>query len=198
MPSPVHGGVKRRSNISNAKPHQGKKYIFTTDLQEFFPNITSKQVYKTLVDLKFSPHLAHWITALTTWKHKLPQGTPTSTHIANLVFLATDLKLIELCNANSITYTRYIDDLTFSASIDFQGSIAKILEIVKKDGFKLSYRKTLYKGKQTITGIEVFPNKIDAPQRIIDKAKLENDLQSDIKPFNVYLHNIRSTNQKKK
>ena len=37
LPSSVHGGVKGKSNITNAKPHQGKKYVFVTDLKDFYP-----------------------------------------------------------------------------------------------------------------------------------------------------------------
>lgn len=197
LPKIVHGGVKGCSNITNAKPHQGNKYIFTTDLQEFYPNISSKRVYDTFCSLKFSPHFSHWLTNLTTWKHELPQGTPTSTHIANLVFLETDLLLINLCNKNNITYTRYVDDLTFSSQQDFQYLLSDILRIITDNNFKLSHRKTQYKGKQTITGINVFLNKIDAPEKIIEKSKIEIAEKRDIKPLTNYLNNIRKTNRKK-
>ncbi|HRH56896.1 MAG TPA: reverse transcriptase family protein [Chitinophagales bacterium] len=198
LPKNVHGGVKKRSNITNAKPHQGNKYQFTTDLQEFYPNITSKRVYNTFLDLKFSPHFSRWLTNLTTWKYELPQGTPTSTHIANIVFLNTDVKLINLCNANNITYTRYVDDLTFSSQQDFSHLIKEILEIVISGGFKISYRKTNYKGNQTITGIEVFLNKIDAPEKIKQKSKIEIETASETKPFTIYRNNIIKTNKKNK
>ena len=198
LPDCVHGGVKKRSNISNAKPHQGNKYQFTTDLQEFYPNITSQRVYDTFILLKFSPHFSHWLTKLTTLKYELPQGTPTSPHIANLVFLETDLKLIDLCNKNGLSYTRYVDDLTFSSQQDFRYLLNDILDIVTTNDFKLSYRKTKYCGNQTITGIDVFLNKIDAPERIIEKAKLELEANSDFKPFTNYLNNIRKTNVVKK
>ena len=165
LPKTVHGGVKGCSNITNAKPHQGNKYVFTTDLQEFYPNITSQRVYDTFCNLEFSPHFSHWLTNMTTWKYELPQGTPTSTHIANLIFLDTDLLLIDLCNKNNITYTRYVDDLTFSSQQDFQHLLLDILKIVTDNNFKLSHRKTHYKGKQTITGVNVFLNKIDAPDK---------------------------------
>lgn len=198
LPKTVHGGVKDCSNITNAKPHQGKKYIFTTDLQEFYPNITSQRVYDTFCKLKFSPHFSHWLTNLTTWKYELPQGTPTSTHIANLVFLDTDLLLIDLCNKHNITYTRYVDDLTFSSQQDFQHLLSDILKIVTENNFKVSYRKTQYKGKQTITGVNVFLNKIDAPDKIIEKSKAETAEKNDIKPYTNYLNNIRKTNVRKK
>lgn len=196
LPENVHGGVKNKSNITNAKPHQGNKFQFTTDLQEFYPNINSTRVYDTFLGLNFSPHFCHWLTNLTTWKYELPQGTPTSTHIANIVFLNTDIKLINLCNSNNITYTRYVDDLTFSSQQDFSHLIKEILGIVVLDGFKLSHRKTNYKGNQTITGIEVFLNKIDAPEKIRQKSKIEIETQALTKPFTNYLNNIRKTNKK--
>ena len=195
LPKVVHGGVKKCSNITNAKPHQGNKYIFTTDLQEFYPNISSKRVYEMFTNF-FSPHFSHWITNITTWKYELPQGTPTSTHIANLVFLKTDIELINFCNQNNITYTRYVDDLTFSSQQDFKSHLNEILNIVTKNDFKLSYRKTQYKGNQTITGINVFLNKIDAPEKIIEKSKIEIETNSELKPITNYLKNIRKTNKK--
>ncbi len=198
LPNCVHGGVKKRSNISNAKPHQGNKYQFTTDLQEFYPNINSQRVYSTFISLNFSPHYSHWLTKLTTWKYELPQGTPTSTHIANLVFLSTDIKLIELCNLHGITYTRYVDDLTFSCQQDFSHLLNDILNIITSNDFKLNYRKTKYSGNQTITGVNVFLNKIDAPETIIEKSILELATNTDIKPYTNYLNNIRKTNVTKK
>jgi RNA-directed DNA polymerase len=195
FPDNVHGGIKRRSNISNAKSHQGKKYQFTTDLQEFYPNITPQRVYDNFRRLGFSSHFSHWLTKLTTWKYELPQGTPTSTLIANIVFHATDLELISLCERHGITYTRYVDDLTFSSQQDFKHLLNDILHIITTNNFKLSYRKTKYKGNQTITGIEVFLNKIDAPEPIREKAQQELATNAGVKPYTNYLNNIRKTNK---
>lgn len=198
LPDCVHGGVKKRSNISNAKPHQGNKYQFTTDLQEFYPNISSKRVYDTFLSLNFSPHFSHWLSKLTTWKYELPQGTPTSTHIANLVFLKTDLELIVFCNQYYLTYTRYVDDLTFSSQQDFRHLLNNILNIITSNDFKLSYRKTKYQGNQTITGIDVFLNKIDAPDNVKEKSRIELETNAKNKPYTNYLKNIRKTNSPKK
>lgn len=197
LPAEIHGGVKKRSNVSNAKPHQGNKYQFTTDLQSFFPNITHKQVYQTFIELGFSNHYSHWLTKLTTWQYNLPQGTPTSTHIANLVFLKTDYRLIDLCNANNIVYTRYVDDLTFSSQQCFKNQLEKIIQLVINGGFKISYRKTKYSGNQNITGVDVFNNYIDAPLKIKLKAKEEIELNKEFKPYTNYLNQIKSTNRKK-
>jgi RNA-directed DNA polymerase len=68
---------------------------------------------------------------------------------------------------------------------------------VTSNNFKLSYRKTKYSGNQTVTGIDVYLNKIDAPEKIIEKAKVESEKKMDIKPYTNYLNNIRKTNRKK-
>lgn len=197
LPNHIHGGVKKRSNISNAKPHQGNKYQFTTDLQDYFPGIKHNQIYDTFLKLGFSNHYSNWLTKLTSWKYELPQGTPTSTHISNLVFLETDFILIDLCNKNNIIYTRYVDDLTFSSPKCFKHLLNEILQIVLDGGFKISYRKTNYAGNQNITGIDVHNNFIDAPEKIKLKAKEENSTSKEFKPYTNYLNNIRKTNNMK-
>jgi RNA-directed DNA polymerase len=197
LPDNIHGGVKGKNNVTNAKPHQGKKYKFTTDLQNFYPSIKHKQVYNTFILLGYSDHLAHWLTKLTTWKYELPQGTPTSTHIANLVFLETDKKLIELAERHNLTYTRYVDDLTFSSQQDFKSILNDILNIVQESGFNISYRKTKYSGNQVVTGIEIFNNSIDVPKKIKVKAKEEKLSGNSIKPYTNYLEMVRRTNRKK-
>lgn len=202
LPDNIHGGVNGKSNITNAKAHQGNKYIFVTDLQDFYPSITSKMVYDSFLAQGYSNHMAGFLCKLTTWKHCLPQGTPTSTHISNLVFLNTDNFLIEFCKKHEITYTRYIDDLTFSCQQNFQDKITEILSIVTAGGFKLSFRKTQYGGKEKngkkyvpmVTGIYIYPNKIDAHDKIIERAALEIDIP--IRPVTNYLNNIRKTNIK--
>jgi RNA-directed DNA polymerase len=198
LPDNIHGGVKKKSNITNAKKHQGNKYIFTTDLKDFYPSVTFQQVYDAFLKLGFSTHFAHWITLLSTWKYELPQGTPTSTHVANLVFLETDKVLIDLCNTNNITYTRYVDDLTFSSQQDFKHLLNEILSIVTGQGFKISYRKTKYCGNQTVTGIDVFLNKIDVPEKIKEKSKLEIEASLERKPYTDYMNNVRKTKKKVK
>eukprot|EP00759_Apiculatamorpha_spiralis_P045087 PhF_6_TR41921/c0_g1_i1/m.63461 len=53
------GGVKGRDNIKNAIIHKGKKYKFCTDLKDFFPSITNKQVNQCFIENEFSPDVAH-------------------------------------------------------------------------------------------------------------------------------------------
>src|SRR5688572_14108516 len=194
LPLNVQGGVKKKSNITNAKIHQGNKYKFCTDLQNFFPSVTFKQIYNMFLELGYSNHVSNILTKLTSIEFELPQGTPTSTAIANLVFLKIDKELIELAKVNQIKYTRYVDDLTFSSSKDFRFITVQIIEIIKANGFKISYRKTRYECNQTITGIKVFNNYIDAPEKIKMKAKGGTTEQNN-NPYKLYLQRIRNSNK---
>src|SRR5690606_10788268 len=95
LPNYAFGAVKGKDNVDNAKQHQGKKYKFTTDLKDFFPSITNKAVNEMFVSQGFSHKVSGLLTKLTTYKGKIPQGAPTSSTLANLVFIKTGDILLE-------------------------------------------------------------------------------------------------------
>lgn len=197
FPSHVQGSVKGRSNITNGKIHQGKKYKFCTDFKDFFPSISNKMVFEAFRLMGYTPTISRLLTQLTTYRFKVPQGAPTSSYVANLVALPLDEKLMALCVLNDITYTRYVDDLTFSSSKDFRHLIDQIAALIKEAGFKISYRKTKYSGRQTITGIEVFNNFIDVPDDIKQRVNAEIIQNSHKKGGIVdYFNAVRRVNTK--
>jgi RNA-directed DNA polymerase len=194
LESVVYGGVKGKSNINNAKRHQGKKYVFTTDLLDFYPSISSSQVYQLFRSLGFSNHASRWLTKLTTFKNQLPQGAPTSALLANLIFKDADLMLIALAKTHSLTYTRFVDDLTFSSSSDFKAILPEILDTIQRFGFRVNYRKTHYNGHQNITGIKVRNNFIDVPKEIKMKAQIEISQGLTNGPYTQYIERVQGTN----
>lgn len=195
FPEHIQGGVGGKTNISNAKAHQGKKYILTTDLSDCFPNVSSRMVNKAFLDLGYSNIQATWLTKLTTFNHCLPQGTRTSPYLANLCLLPLDSKLLELSKRYGITYTRYVDDLTFSSSEDFSAAISEIIDTIIDHNMKISWRKTIYSGRQNITGIDIYNNYIDATAKLKEKARQEISSNSEYKPINDYIGRIRKTNK---
>lgn len=172
LPDYAYGGVKGRDNVQNALKHRGKKFNFTTDLSNYFPSISSHQVFLMFRRNGFSPTVAQILTKLTTYDGKLPQGTPTSPTISNLVFVPTGEKLNELVKKNEITFTTFIDDLTFSSPKDFKELTLQFIEMISEN-FILSHKKTFYKTyRPTITGIVVTNNYLYLPENF--KKKLEN------------------------
>ena len=197
-PSHIQGATKGKSNITNAKLHQGKKFKLTTDLKDFFPSVTNKLVYHTFLEIGYTNHQASALTKLTTYKYGLPQGAPTSPALANLCFLNVDFLLLDLCRTYNITYSRFVDDLSFSSTQDFKEVVQRILDIILSSDFKISYRKTFYKSNQTITGIDVFNNFIDVPDHIKKKAKAEIEANKHETPYSTYQKRVRQTNTKMK
>ncbi len=171
LPEYAFGGIPKRDNVRNAKQHQGNKYIFTTDLKSYFPSITHRQVFSLFLELNFSPTISRILTQLTTYKYQLPQGVPTSTLFANLVFKRTGDKIADYAKSNQLTFTTFVDDLTLSSKTDFKDKIPEILNILVSAGFTISHKKTFYKTKNPIvTGVVCQNNKL----------KLENNVDKRI------------------
>ncbi len=167
------GSTKRRSGVMNARFHQGNKYIFQTDLRKFFPSIPNKEVYRMFVRFGFSPDVASILTRLTTYKGHIPQGAPTSSLVANLVFTKTGDILAEYCKQHGLKFSTYVDDMTISGPTDFQNLIPEILNIIQQDGYKISDAKTTYRTNHPeITGAKVGNNYIDITDKL--KAKIAN------------------------
>jgi RNA-directed DNA polymerase len=95
----------------------------------------------------------------------LPQGSPLSPTLSNLVMLPLDFEINNYCKTVTdkkpyITYTRYSDDLIFSSQkyFDYKTVINKIEEYFTNTPFKINYKKIVFK-KNTqrlfITGVKI-------------------------------------------
>lgn len=170
MPDYAYGAVKGRDNVINAKKHQGKKYKFTTDLKDFFPSITNKSVYEMFVEEKFSHEVSSLLTKLTTYNGKIPQGAPTSSTLANLVFRKTGNILDNFSKENGLTFTSFVDDMTFSSPNDFKELVPEILDIITAD-FKISHKKTNYSRNPNVTGLHPMNNHLKLPDSFMEKYR---------------------------
>lgn len=172
IPDYIFGGIKGKDNVLNAKQHQGKKFKFITDLTNFFPSITNKMVYEMFIRYNFAPDVASILTKLTTYKGHVPQGAPTSTYIANLVFTKTGNELEKLAIEHNITFTSFVDDLTFSSCQDFHSLVPAIIDIITKNGFIISHQKTHYQSHcPSITGVICYNNKLSVPIQFIKELE---------------------------
>lgn len=202
FPDYFFGGIPKKDNALNAKYHQGNKYIFTTDLKSFFPSISNKAVFGMFLELGIHPTIARKLTQLTTLNRQVPQGVPTSTLIANLVFKKTGDKLYRYALQNNIKFSIFVDDITMSSKVDFKDKIPHILSILKEDGYRISHQKTFYKTKNPIvTGVICQNNKIKLPhtfhKRIIRvSANAENnpDLHKKADGIRLYIDKVYALN----
>jgi RNA-directed DNA polymerase len=163
-----HGFRRKKSIITNAKPHTGKNVLINIDLKDFFPSISGGRVYGIFTSLGFDNEVARFLTRITTYKNSLPQGAPTSPALANLVCRRLDSRLAGLSKRLKARYTRYADDMTFSGKENIITAIPLIRQIIKDEGFMVAEKKAriVRKGnRQEVTGLTV-NKKVSIPRHL--------------------------------
>ena len=107
--------------------HNGSQWFLKLDLKDFFPTITTELVIRQLGDIfpLSAPEMAEdltYIADIASMDGVLPQGSPLSPILSNLVLLEFDYKLnkkIYQLNKQHFVYTRYADDILISSVYDF-------------------------------------------------------------------------------
>jgi retron-type reverse transcriptase len=92
----------------------------------------------------------------------LPQGSPTSPALANLIAYGLDRRVAGLAAKLGATYTRYADDLILSGPIELGRRSASVVDVVrtiaKDEGFRIHESKTRVRTaaqRQIVTGLVV-------------------------------------------
>ncbi|PAC28665.1 hypothetical protein BWI92_18970 [Flectobacillus sp. BAB-3569] len=175
-----HGFIPQRSIVSNAAQHVGKELVLNLDLKDFFPSISFSRVKGLFQSFGYSGQISTLLALLCTeaeveqvaidgkkyfvsiGERTLPQGSPCSPAISNLIAYKLDRRLQGIANKWGFVYTRYADDLSFSCGSDnldnFQQLLWSVQEVVKSEGFTVHPEKIhiMRKGsRQEVTGLIV-------------------------------------------
>jgi retron-type reverse transcriptase len=200
----AHGFVAGRSTLTNAQPHAGRDVVVNLDLEGFFPSIGFARVRHLFRRLGYSGSVATLLALLCTecprkrvvydgkpyfvaiGPRGLPQGACTSPALSNQIARKLDRRLGGLARKLGLTYTRYADDLTFSAGPGFRNKVgylmARVRHIAEDEGFAVNGKKTRVlrpESRQLVTGLVVnaapaVPRKIVRRVRaILHRAKTE-------------------------
>lgn len=172
-PTLSHGFVRERSIITNAMMHLHQKNVLNIDLKDFFDNFNFGRVRGFFIannHFKLNPHIATVIAQIACFDNKLPQGSPCSPVITNLITHSLDIRLASLAKKYSCTYSRYADDITISTrEAIFPKQIMrednseyitgkKLKSEIKRADFALNDKKTRIQHKdsrQDVTGLVV-------------------------------------------
>lgn len=198
------GFVLEKSIVDNAKKHVGHNYVLNIDLKDFFFsfdlyrvkfgllhelwNIKSIRNFKKENEEEFNriEEIAFLIACLCTHpieidgeiKTVLPQGSPTSPTLTNILCRKLDRRLTGLANRFGLTYTRYADDITFSSPHNiykdekFYKELKRIIEEDQKliiNTKKTRLQKSGY--RQEATGL-VINDKVNVRKRYVKQIRM--------------------------
>ncbi len=175
----AHGFYAGRSIVTNARVHVGAAIVVNLDIADFFPTLTYPRVKGLFRKLGYSEQIATVLGLLCTEPEVaevaldgstyyvqqgprfLPQGSPASPAITNLVCRRLDARLSRVAKHFGFTYSRYADDFTFSTQ-DRDGDVGKLLgavrRIIASEGFTIHPDKTRVQRpgrRQEVTGLVV-------------------------------------------
>lgn len=182
-----HAFEKGKSIITNSQMHRNKKYILNIDLKNFFDSFNFGRVRGFFIkdrDFAVSPEIATVIAQIACYKGKLPQGSPSSPIITNLITRILDYRIVKIAKKYRFTYSRYADDMTFStnrelnsnklrATKELENFLKELEELINSSGFEINQKKTRLSNnmqRQEVTGL-VVNKKINVKREYIKNTR---------------------------
>ncbi|WP_296075347.1 retron Ec67 family RNA-directed DNA polymerase/endonuclease [uncultured Agrobacterium sp.] len=189
-----HGFQKKRglSIHTNAGKHTNRRYVLNVDLEGFFPSLNFGRVRGYFIknrDFQLPEAVATVVAQIVCHENELPQGAPTSPIVSDLMARVMDVHLARMASRLGCTYSRYVDDLTFSTNLaEFPSTLAvedqatgtwiagqELRARLWRQGFSLNDQKTrmqVRSSRQEVTGLIVneFVNvrgEVEASNRIL-------------------------------
>lgn len=196
----THGFLKGKSVISGAKAHMADKaqgenvaLLINMDLEDFFPTITFERVRGMFKSFGYSGYIASLISSICTYCERmpieirgemkyvktsdriLPQGSPASPMITNIICLKLDKRLSGLASKYNCVYTRYADDMSFSFAeetddLNIGNFMGLVNKIVSEEGLNINKKKTRFlrqHNRQAVTGIVINNDEVGVPKKWI-------------------------------
>ncbi len=172
------GFEKGTSIYENAYPHIGSNVILALDIDNFFPSIPANKVYGIFHSLGYPKNISAALTTICVYKGFLPQGSPASPKLANLICCKLDARIQGYAGKHGITYTRYADDITLSCQSIKLIEKAKsfVPSIIREEGFRVNKSKTRLLGlrkKKSVTGLIVGAKKVGVGREVYRELRVK-------------------------
>lgn len=202
----AHGFVKGKSIVSGASVHTKNsdiELLINMDLENFFPTITFERVRGMFQNFGYSGYIASLLAMICTYCERmemkvkgetvyvktsdriLPQGSPASPMITNIICSRLDKRLNGLALKYDFIYSRYADDMSFSFNkgnmvmeenehINVDKILGIISKIIREEGFAVNNKKTKFlrnNNRQSITGIVINGTEIGVPKKWVKNLR---------------------------
>lgn len=156
--SAAYAYVKNESVVTMMKRHQKNrsKWFLKLDIKDFFPSWNEESIFRVLGQIYpigeyiYSADMKR-VLRTCTLNHTLPQGSPTSPYLTNILMVPFDYEFSKYLQEEQepfFVYTRYADDMIISSrkSFKFDPIVNKAEELLSNlnENLKLNRSKIRY------------------------------------------------------
>ena len=145
--------------------HKEARFIFHTDIKNYFPSIHEKMFTDILIAHQdklqaqgmWFDDMCDVIAKICFYRGRLSIGTVSSPMISNIVAYRFDELIIAYCRERGYRYSRYADDIYISSNRYISQSTKKFVEVsLYECNFKMNISKTWFRSKKSrrkVTGL---------------------------------------------
>ena len=126
----IYGFVAGRSHILAAKVHCGAHWVYSVDINNFFPSTPISIVAEAFKSVGYGEESSSMLAKFSCLNGYLTQGAPTSPVLSNLVFTQTDNSLAAIAASRGVNLSRYADDIVFSGKGEFPTDLPPAVKAV--------------------------------------------------------------------
>ena len=163
-------GYRTVLNIAdNARRHVRGRFLLKLDFENFFPSLKAADFkifmrkhapQYSLIELEALSRILFWNPKHTN-ELCLSIGAPSSPLVSNILLRDFDDEVATFCSSLGVSYTRYADDISFSAKVSdvlrqVEVQVGRICENLESPRLTLNRRKTVRVSKKTsrrVTGL---------------------------------------------
>jgi hypothetical protein len=114
-PEYLQSGCKGRSHVTNARVHDQARLLVKLDIKAYYQSTKRDAVYQFFrKTMSCSPDVAGLLSDLSCVSGHIPTGSPLSQILAFYASLPLFQEIARASESEGITFTVYVDDLTFS------------------------------------------------------------------------------------
>lgn len=175
----ICGYRKGRHNINVAAEISGAEFVGIVDIRKFHPSITVDHVA-----LALSKHGIPWpnadrIARMVTFRGRLPQGAPSSNHIANIVLDSIMRRsILPFARKRRVKIRNFGDDIAFAAphKIAVEQCVRHAIKAIEDSGFRSNEkcRSSEHRGESRLfIGCATGRNRPDYPRKRFRNLRAE-------------------------
>jgi len=154
-PSYLHSGVRKKSYVTNADPHDVQHPTVKIDVKKFYQSSRSAQLYEFLTGrLQWAGDVAGMMVKLLTLRGHLPTGGNASPLLSFWIYRDLFDEVNDFATGHGATFSLYIDDMTVTGRLVTRKTLHEVRKLVGNSRLKAHKLKYFPRGVgRVITGV---------------------------------------------